>query len=80
MHAPPPPPLTERQDATLRAIVAHVQTHGHAPTLSELRREIGLSFARTRVLLAALERKGWIARRRVDGRTLARAITVRQTP
>lgn len=69
-------PLTERQAHTLRAIEAHIRRRGFAPSLGELCKEAKISLPRARILLHALEAKGWIARERQDGRALSRAITI----
>lgn len=71
-----PPPLTPRQASVLRAIQQAIATRGFAPTVSEIGAADGLSFARCRVVLHALERKGYIRRARQDGRSLSRAIEV----
>jgi len=69
-------PLTPRQASVLRAIEQSVAARGYPPTVSEIGRDNGVSFARTRIVLNALERKGYIRRDKMDGRSLPRAIEV----
>lgn len=58
-------PLTYKQKRVLENIRLYINAKGQPPTLEELRRNLGLKSIRTVVqYLEALERKGYIVRRR----------------
>jgi SOS-response transcriptional repressor LexA len=50
--------LTEKQAATLKAVVKFSKKNGYPPTQRELSRVLGVTQYATRMRLAALSRKG----------------------
>lgn len=64
-------PLPERQRAVLDAIREHIRANGFAPTIRELGRAVGIASTNgVEDHLRRLERKGYIARRIGDARTI----------
>ncbi len=63
--------LTKAQQETLFIIKSHIARYGHAPTLTELKQELGLQSLRSVTQrLEALEKKGFIARDRFQHRSI----------
>lgn len=63
--------LTKVQEETLFIIKSYIARHGHAPTLSELKKELGLHSLRSVTQrIEALEKKGFIARDRFQHRSI----------
>lgn len=73
---PTPRPLTPRQASVLRMIAAYIDANGWPPSITAIAADQLVCTSVVRVNLRALERKGWIARGKVDGRALPRAIEV----
>ena len=64
--------LTGRQRLVLAAIDACTQRHGYPPTMGEIAREVGIVHKSGTVChLLALEKKGFISRKRQAARAIA---------
>ena len=63
--------LTARQQSVLTLIAAGIQEHGYPPTLREIGVEEGISSTNgVRSILKALEKKGYITRKRYQSRAI----------
>lgn len=83
MSTPParvPSPLTPRQASVLHMIASYIDKNGWPPSISSIAADQLVCTSVVRVNLRALEKKGWIARGKVDGRALPRAIEVVHRP
>src|SRR5438093_2372565 len=63
--------LTERQQAILDFINGHVEENGFPPSVREIGRHFGIYPATVQDHISALERKGYLQKKRFQSRTLS---------
>ena len=63
--------LTEKQQAILDFIQDHLETHQYPPSIREIGKHFGIYPATVQDHIAAIERKGFLQRKRFQSRTLS---------
>ena len=70
--------LTEKQQAILDFIQDYLETHQYPPSVREIGRNFGIYPATVQDHLSAIERKGFLTKKKFQSRTLSVAPTSRR--